>query len=99
MAIELIKAIWAINPNAEVTYTEQDIDTIKWCNGTSPISKADIEAKQAELQATYDSEVWKRNRQAEYPSHDDCIHALLDGGDTLTDLQVKRTAIKEKYPK
>ena len=42
---------------------------------------------------------WKRNRQAEYPNHEDCIHALLDGGDTLTDLQTKRTAIKEKYPK
>ena len=41
----------------------------------------------------------KRNRQAEYPNHEDCIHALLDGGDTLTDLQAKRTAIKNKYPK
>ena len=41
----------------------------------------------------------KRNRQAEYPTHEDCIHALLDGGDTLTDLQDKRQAVKTKYPK
>ena len=42
---------------------------------------------------------WKFNRQAEYPSHEDCIHALLDGGDTLTELQQKRQEIKAKYPK
>ena len=46
-----------------------------------------------------DENDWKLNRQSEYPSHDDCIHALLDGGDTLTDLQAKRTATKTKYPK
>jgi len=39
------------------------------------------------------------NRLTEYPNHNDCIHALLDGGDTLTDLQAKRTAVKDKYPK
>mgnify|MGYP003138144072 FL=1 len=58
-----------------------------------------VSAKQSELQAEYDAEDWKRNRQAEYPSHEDCIHALLDGGDTLSDLQAKRQAVKEKYPK
>ena len=42
---------------------------------------------------------WKLNRQAEYPSLQDCIHALLDGGDTLTDLQAARQAVKDKYPK
>ena len=63
-------------------------------------AKDEIENKKiADAKAIYDAEVWKRNRQAEYPSHDDCIHALLDGGDTLTELQAKRTAIKNKYPK
>tara|TARA_R100000781_G_scaffold112845_1_gene80486 strand:- start:315 stop:659 length:345 start_codon:yes stop_codon:yes gene_type:complete len=52
-----------------------------------------------QLQADYDALEWKRNRQKEYPKLKDCIHALLDGGDTLTDLQAKRTAIKNKYPK
>ena len=42
---------------------------------------------------------WKYNRLAEYPSLQDCIHALLDGGDTLTDLQAQRQAVKDKYPK
>ena len=42
---------------------------------------------------------WLRNRQAEYPSLEDCIHALLDGGDTLTDLQALRTQVKSDNPK
>ena len=46
-----------------------------------------------------DPDEYKYKRQAEYPSHADCIHALLDGGDTLTELQEKRQAIKTKYPK
>ena len=97
----IIEAIRKINPNAVVTVRGTEIDTceIEWLDGTSEISKADIETKMNELQAEYDGEEWKRNRQSEYPSHDDCIHALLDGGDTLTDLQAKRTATKTKYPK
>jgi len=93
------KAILKINPNAEFTINAEDYDQITWLNGTTPISKADIEAKMTELQAEYDAEEWKRNRQAEYPTHEECIHALLDGGDTLTELQAKRTATKNKYPK
>ena len=95
----ILKAILKINPNAEVVVKDDDINSIQWLNGTTPIPKADIEAKMTELQAEYDAEEWKRNRQSEYPSMDDCIHALLDGGDTLTELQAKRTATKTKYPK
>jgi len=94
-----MESIMAINPTAEVSIEANDINKITWLNGTTPIPKADIEAKMVELQADYDAEEWKRNRQAEYPTIDDCIHALLDGGDTLTELQAKRTATKNKYPK
>ena len=95
----IIKAVLKINPNAELSVSDNDVNTIVWENGTTPIPVADIEAKMVELQADYDAEEWKRNRQIEYPSIDDCIHALLDGGDTLTELQAKRTATKTKYPK
>jgi len=93
------KAIKKINPNAEFSVNAEDINQITWHNGTTPISVSDIQAKMVEVQAEYDAEEWKRNRQSEYPSHEDCIHALLDGGDTLTELQAKRTATKNKYPK
>ena len=42
---------------------------------------------------------WKLNRLEQYPSLQDCIHALLDGGDTLTDLQAARQAVKDNNPK
>ena len=96
---KVIHAILEINPNAKVIVNANDINQITWTDGTTPIPKADIEAKINELQAEYDADEWKRNRQAEYPSHNDCIHALLDGGDTLTELQEKRQEIKAKYPK
>jgi hypothetical protein len=95
----VIKAILSINPNAEASVSGNNIDTVQWHNGTTPIPKADIEAKMVEVQAEYDAEQWKRNRQSEYPTHEDCIHALLDGGDTLTELQAKRQQVKDKYPK
>ena len=49
MENSVIEAILSINPNAEVSVSGNDINTIQWHNGTTPISKADIEAKIAEL--------------------------------------------------
>ena len=94
----ILKSILKINPTALCSVQDEDINKIIWLGGTTPIPKADIEAKMVEVQAEYDALEYSRKRQAEYPNHEDCIHALLDGGDTLTDLQTKRTAIKEKYP-
>ena len=42
---------------AEASITNEDIDNIVWENGTTPIPKADIEAKLVELQAEEDAEV------------------------------------------
>ena len=93
------KAILKINPNANFTVNSNDINQITWLNGTTPIAKKEIEKKLKQVQAEYDAEQWKRDRQAEYPSIEDCIHALLDGGATLKNLQAKRKKIKEKFPK
>lgn len=41
----IVKAIQKINPNAEVSINGNDINQITWLNGTTPISKADIEAQ------------------------------------------------------
>ena len=43
----IIEAILKINPNAVVTVRGTDINTceIEWHNGTTPISKADIQAQ------------------------------------------------------
>jgi hypothetical protein len=65
----IIKAIKKINPNAEVTVNADDINQITWHNGTTPISKADIEAKMVEVQADYDAKQYQRDRV--YPSIQD----------------------------
>jgi propanediol dehydratase large subunit len=41
----IIEAIKKINSNAEVSVNADDINQITWHNGTTPISKADIEAQ------------------------------------------------------
>ena len=41
----IIEAILKINPNAKVTVNADDINQITWHDGTTPISKADIEAQ------------------------------------------------------
>jgi len=93
----LIKAILKINPNAEFTNTGDDIDSIIWLNDTTPISKADIEAKMVEVQAEYDANQYQRDRQKEYPSIaeqlDDLYHNGIDGWKAT----IKIT--KDKYPK
>jgi len=59
-------AIKAINPNAEFSIMDNDLDNINWLNGTTPIPKADIEAKMVELQEDYDAKQYQRDRV--YPS-------------------------------
>ena len=41
----IIDAILKINPNAKVTVNAEDYNQITWHDGTTPISKADIEAQ------------------------------------------------------
>jgi hypothetical protein len=61
---DIIKAIKLINPNAEVFIIDENIDNIKWLNGTTPISKEDIEAQfpQVELEMTMSNLRAKRNK-------------------------------------
>ena len=59
-------AIKAINPNAEFSIMDNDLDNITWLNGTTPISKSDIENKIVEVQADYDAKQYQRDRV--YPS-------------------------------
>ena len=65
---DIISAIKAINPSAEVSVNAEDFEQITWHNGTAVISKADIQAKQAELQAEYDALAYARSRDIQYPS-------------------------------
>ena len=61
---KVLDAILKINPNAEVTVNGNDINSIEWLNGTTPIPKADIEAKMAELPTAEEEATARENLKA-----------------------------------
>jgi hypothetical protein len=95
--MNIIKAIQAINPDAQVTCNEEDYDQITWLNGTAVISKADIVAKQAELKADYDAKEYQRKRKADYPTWQEQMDILYHSGVEGLKTELKKT--KDKYPK
>jgi len=95
----IIEAILKINPNAIITVRGSDINTceIEWHEGTTPISKADIQAKQAELQTAYDAKQYQRDRVKDYPSIVDQLDDIYHNGIDAWKATIKTT--KDKYPK
>ena len=100
----VVEAILKINPNAEVSVGGNDINSITWLNGTTPISKADIEAKMVELQEDYDAKQYQRDRV--YPSIGDQLDMLWHSIDRDGELKSKYydfyeaiKAVKVKNPK
>jgi hypothetical protein len=95
---KLNKAIRAINPDAEFTYNNDDVSTIKWCNDTAPIPAEDILAKLTELQAEYDALEYARKRKAEYPAIADQLDKIYhDGIDSWKEEMI--LPVKNKFPK
>ena len=95
--ITIAEAIKSINSNAEFVYIEEDINTIEWHNGTTPISVSDIQAKQTELQTAYDNAEYQRKRAKEYPSIVDQLDDIYHNGIDAWKATIKTT--KDKYPK
>ena len=100
----VIKAILKINPNAEVSVSGNDINTIEWHNGTTPISVSDIQVKMVEVQADYDANQYQRDRV--YPSIGDQLDMLWHSIDQDPALKSKYfsfyeaiKAVKVKHPK
>ena len=61
------------------------------------IDESLVQAEVSRLQAEQDATQYQRDRKAEYPSIEECIHAILD--DDLDALQAKRAEVKARYPK
>ena len=98
------KTIKKINPNAEFSINADDINQITWHNGTTPIPKADIEAKMVEVQAEYDANQYQRDRV--YPSIGDQLDMLWHSIDQNPKLKSEYfefyeaiKAVKVKHPK
>ena len=100
----IVKAILAINPVAQISMQDDDIDNITWLNGTTPIAKADILTKQNELQATHTNNAYQRNRDKEYPKLKEQLDLLYhdmnsDKGDKTGEWFKAIKTVKDKYAK
>ena len=102
----IIEAILKINPNAEVTIGGDDINEITWLNGTTPISKADIEAKMTEMANEPEQSNYAEARKNAYPEIGDQLDMLWHTMDKDNELQHKFynfyqtiKKVKVAYPK
>jgi hypothetical protein len=96
----IIKSILAINPNAKVIVKAEDINTIEWHNGTTPIPANEILAKQQELITEYNSNQYQRDRAKDYPSIQEQLDMQYwDKINGTNKWQQAINAVKQKYPK
>ena len=78
----IIDAILKINPNAQATVTDNDINKITWENGTTPISKEDIQAQIPTVEAEIEQE------------KQDVINKKASGKQKLLDLGLSEDEVK-----
>ena len=103
---DIIKAILKINPNAQATVSNNDIDTIQWHDGTTPIPKVDIEAKMNEMANEPEQSQYAEQRRNAYPPIGDQLDMLWHTIDKDEKLQGKYfdfyqtlKTVKIKFPK
>ena len=78
MATNIGRAIRAINPNAEFSVMENNIDQIEWLNDTTPISKSNIQNKISEIPTDEELATAQTNLKAS-------AKAKLIAGEALTE--------------
>ena len=101
-----VRAIQKINPDAKFYIDGDDLDSIKWLEGTTPISKADIEAKMNEMANEPEQSVYAEQRRNAYPAIGDQLDMLWHSIDQNPELKQKYfnfyeaiKQVKVKYPK
>ena len=96
----IIKAIKKINPTAQVVVRGEDINSIEWHNGTTPIPANEILAKQQELITEYNSNQYQRDRAKDYPSIQEQLDMQYwDKINGTNKWEEAINAVKNKYPK
>ncbi len=88
------KAIQKINPTAQFSYNDENIDTITWHNGTPPIPKDQILAILPQVEKEIKT---IENRVKEYGSWQSQLDEIYHEG--LDSWKTRIASIKAKYPK
>jgi hypothetical protein len=76
----------------------------EWNSNKPKPTTTDIEAAHTEWQTQYDAQDYSRKRLEKYPSIEELTVALWEGVveermQAVTQLEIKRQAVKAKYPK
>jgi len=82
MKNKIIEAILKINPQAQITVNDEDINSIVWHNGTNPIPVADIQAQLPTVEAEIEQE------------KQDAINKKASGKQKLLDLGLTEEEVK-----
>ena len=99
MKISNVEAIRSLNSNAELKCNNDDIDSIKWLNGTKEIPKDEILAEVKRLQAEYDAQEYARTRKPLYPDIGDQLDDLYKQGAFSDEMAAKIKKVKDDNPK
>jgi len=78
-------------------FTIKDVGTHRQVNGKLVALTEDERAALRDKWNAPDERPYSEKRKSEYPSIEECVHAILD--DDLVALQEKRAAVKARYPK
>ena len=95
-------AINDLNPKAQFKIENNDYDSIEWLNGTSAISKSDLDAKVASMTTAYNAAQYRSKRKDKFMKKsiqeqlDMQYHDAVNGTSTWKDW-VK--SIKDAHPK
>ena len=102
--IKIADALAKLTPRAKFSVVDNDINQIEWQSEDieQPSNEA-IQAKQAELQADYDSKSYARARASQFPSITDVVVALAEkeeGNDAMwQEITAQRAKVKSENPK
>ena len=106
--LKIYNAIKSINSNADVVVRGTNLEDyeIEWHNGTTPIPKADIEAKMNEMANEPEQSKYAEQRRNAYPEIGDQLDMLWHSIDQDPQLKSRYfdfyeaiKAVKVKFPK
>ena len=99
--MDLISAILALDPDAEVSVNGESLDGIIWHDGNpNKITNDQITAKQAELKTAYDNNKYQRDRQVAYLKDVGSWEEQLDMiYHDIDNWKAEIKKVKDKYPK
>jgi len=95
--ITYFDAVHALVGGQLIGPTNGPLSEINFIDGQVPPSEQEIQAKIVELQTTYDSKQYQRDRKAAYPSWQDQLDTMFHNGIDAWKADIQ--AIKDQFPK